>query len=239
MKEKVEHLIELMSKDCREGHEELYAVLGGYSVAELEDMAMFLERAWLQKHTLEHKLLSLVLERRKWKLDTDFVYSPENVAKILHFDKQLMVCLERLCQAAEAEIVRLKQKKENDNTFLHDYSVECKVTLYFYAMDEEDGEMWETDEGIDGVLNLMQSDYRLRFRGETGEELRSSQYFQEKMNWNECDMPSRVEQTDFYISYGTHELCAHSFFSLSDVLRINRLWGEVTTIQQLFCQLFC
>jgi hypothetical protein len=239
MKEKVKHLIELMGKECGEGYEELYTVLGGCSVAELEDMAMFLKRAWLREHTPEHELLRLVLEHRKWKLNAEFVYSPENVAKILHLDKQLMACQERLCQEAESEIVRLKQKKESDTAFLHEYGVECKVTPYFYVKDDEvEGQMWEVDEGIDGLLNLMQSDYRLRFRGETSEELRRSQYFQEKLNWNESDMPGRVEQTDFYISYGMHELCGHSFFSLSDVLRINRLWGEVTTLQQHFVDNF-
>jgi hypothetical protein len=238
-KEKTQQLIELMGKDWRgRNWGELHDVLWGYSVKELEETAMVLERAYSKEHTPDYELLELALEIRKLKLNAEFVFTPENIAKILRLNEQIMDCLEKLRQEAMQEIVCLKQKSESNNAFLHDYEMECKILPFIYVKNEETGEMQEATEGIDSLLNLMWNKYMLRFDA-ANEDLREhSLYFNKELNWNECNMPGNGELADFYIGYGIHELVDHSLFSLSDIVRINFLWGEVITRQQHFVELF-
>ncbi|KAA6303689.1 MAG: hypothetical protein EZS26_000240 [Candidatus Ordinivivax streblomastigis] len=236
MNKKIQQLIGLMN----DNYTELHTILSGYSVKELEDSAMFLERACSREHTPEYKLLELLLTHRKWKLDAEFVYTPTAIEKILRLDDKLMDCQEKLCKEAEQELVRLQQKKQSNNAFYddYDYEVECKITPYIFARDtQQGGILYDAYDGIDEILSCIQFKYMLHFSGENREQLRYYAYFKEKLNWNECDMPSQVESADFYISWGMHELCGHSLFSLSDILRINYLGGETKTIQQHFIKL--
>ncbi|GAP72040.1 hypothetical protein SAMD00024442_22_33 [Candidatus Symbiothrix dinenymphae] len=238
-KEKVQQLIELMGTDWEKKYcTELHDVLWGYSAKELEETAMVLERAYSKENTPEHELLKLMLQCRKQKLNAEFVFTPENTTKILRLNEQLMDCLEKLRQEAEQETVYLNQKKAGNNAFLHDYEIDCNIHPFIYVKDEETGEMQEATEGIDGLLHLMWNEYMLQFHAANDDLREHSLYFNKELNWNECDMPGNGELADFYIGYGIHELVDHSLFSLSDIVRINFLWGEVTTRQQHFVELF-
>jgi hypothetical protein len=236
MNKEIQQLIELIN----DNYTELHTILSGYSVKELEDKAMFLEQACSREHTPEYQLLELVFTHRKWKLDAEFVYTPTAIEKIRRLDDKLMDCQEKLCKEAEQELVHLKQKKEGNNAFYDDYEyeVECKITPYVFAEDtRQSGILYDAYDGVDELLSGIQFKYMLYFSGENCEQLRNHAYFNEKLNWNECDMPSQVESADFFISWGMHELCGHSLFSLPDILRINYLWGETKTVQQHFIEL--
>jgi hypothetical protein len=230
VKNEIQQLIELMS----DNYTELHTILFAYSVKELEDRAMLLERACSREHTPKYKLLKLLLTHRKRKLDAEFVYTPTAIEKILRLDDKLMDCQEKLCKEAEQELMRLKQKKQSNNAFCDDsdYEVECEITPYIFAKDAKHEILFDAYDGIDELLSGTLFKYILYFSGENCEQLRNHTYFKEKLNWNECDMPSQVKSADFYISWGMHELCGHSLFSLSDILRINYLWGETKTVQQ-------
>ncbi|GHV10327.1 hypothetical protein FACS1894162_3830 [Bacteroidia bacterium] len=239
MIKRLDYLIELID----ENHAKLLDILSGYCVKELEVIALrvYLKPKWSVEYidTPEHKLLELALECRKRKLDADFVFKPTVLEKIRQLDAQIMACQEKLCKEAEQEIVRLNQKKETGNTFLNefDFVLECKVTPYIFKQDTERGVLFDEYDGIDELVSAMFPVFLLHFDGETSEHLRGHEYFKEKINWNESDMPIQVDIADFRISWGMHELCGHSPFSLSDILRINYLWGDIKIVQTHFVEL--
>jgi hypothetical protein len=65
--------------------------------------------------------------------------------------------------------------------------------------------------------------------------LRDNLYFDRELSWD--DGLGNGEFANHYIGYGIHELYHHSQFSLSDIVRINYLWGEVKIVQQHFVEL--
>ncbi|GAP72041.1 hypothetical protein SAMD00024442_22_34 [Candidatus Symbiothrix dinenymphae] len=227
-KEKTQQLIELMKKDCKESDDELRVVLGTSSVDELEKMAMFLDcAACSEKHAPEYKLLELILSHRKWKLDAEFVYTPTAIDKISQINERIMNCLEKLSQETQQELAILKARKANDDAFLHDYDMEYKVTPYIFPKDAELGYLYDAYDGVDEILTKGM----VSFDGKTDDEWHPFVSDWDEWSWR-LNMPSQVELADFSISYSMYALWAYSFFSLSDIIRINYLRGEIKTIHR-------
>jgi hypothetical protein len=228
MKEEIQQLIEMMSS---KNYEELHATLEGYSVKELEKLAICMGGPiiWLiEEATIEDNLQRLILQHRKRKLDAEFVFSPENKAKILHVDKQLIEGYEKLNQEAEKEIMYFEKKRADKNAFIDLSEVTCWVKPFISAKDD-------AYDGVDGILSgTVTCQCMLCFEGKIFKKSHSddAEYYEIKQNWNNYDMPIKIEWDDFYISNGMYVLCKHSFFSLSDIIRINAFQYEVMTTKR-------
>jgi hypothetical protein len=274
MKEKIQQLIELMSsKNYEELHAVLegYSVKEleklviridpsvWWMEEAIEDkLWKLIQRKWkldakfvsLQicsiKAAIEDKLQKLILQHRKGKLDAEFVFSPENKAKILHADKQLIEGQKKLYQEAEKEIMYLEKKQADKKTFIDLSEMVCWIEPLISAKDDTCdpydpvGRIFvRTIDRIDWILKFTEiSKCRLFFEGETCKESHTDEYFDKKQNWNNYDMPIKVEWDDFYISDGMYELCGRSLFSLSDVIRINSFQCTVNTKKHGWVQNF-
>jgi hypothetical protein len=210
------------------------AELKKFSIAELEEMAMSIR---VKDDSPEKDLREWMLEERQKRMNQQFVYTPEHIRQMVKLNEIVTDALEMMCREAEKELLQMQKRKRKNDPFLHDYGVECKLTPYIYVKDEESGDMCEPDEGIDALLIETLPEYVLWwFEGDTSERLRDRLYFSEDLNWNECDGFSNGELSDYYINYAMHELFHHTYFSLSDILRINWLWAEVQPLRQHFIE---
>jgi hypothetical protein len=202
-----------------------------FTTVELEEMALSLH----ERPSPEKELQNVMLKVRKYRMNRQFVYTQEHIRQILSLNKKIMDALEMLCCEAEEELRQMHERKCNNDLFLHDFSVECKLTPDIFVKDEETGNMYEVDEGIDALLiDTLPEHVLWWFEGGTPEDLRDHLYFSKDLNWNECDGLSNGELSDYYIGYGLHELYDHTNFSLFDILRINWMWAEVKPLREHF-----
>jgi hypothetical protein len=195
------------------------------SIEQLEELAV------LEK---DDEQLEDILRARKYKLNRQFEWTPENKARLLHLNDKLMDSFDKLKAEAIAVLQTLQDRVNAKDGFLHDFEIEANVTPYFYE-EAEDGERYEKDTGIEEVLMRKWEDWLLDFSVSNIEAFNSVNelYFDKKMNWNIEILTGEFD--DSYISFGIHELCTHTTgWSLQDVLKINHLWVELKVIYQHF-----
>ena len=122
-----------------------------YSVEELEELAIELDRKMRENKLLSDSLMK-VLRVRQGKLNRDFEFTRENINKLLQLDCRLMECFEKLKKEGEHVVQNLKKRINNNDSFLNDYEVEAVVTPLICVRNEETGKMQEVGDGIYRVL---------------------------------------------------------------------------------------
>jgi hypothetical protein len=202
-----------------------------YSIEKLDAIAIETANRMQDGLRKNKKYLTNILRIRQEKLNREFVFTPENIQKILCLDRWIMDCFEKLKEEALKILPDLDKRIENKDLFLHDYEVEVKVIPSILFPDEE-GEMSEPTEGIYEVLDRYLPEFILSF---SISHLDSDNiHFDKSLNWNNLIGATNGELADYYISYALHELSEHALYSLSDIIQINDLWSEITVSYQHF-----
>jgi hypothetical protein len=187
--------------------------LKNYTVSELEKMAIL-------SGTDKRELLNDILSVRQEKLNSNFVFTPENIEKILWIDKQLKDCLNSLLQEGTRIVRRLNCEMKKKDTFFNDYEIEALVCPVITEWNEEAQAMCESENEIYDLLNgrsYCDNNALVRF---DPRHSRDECYFGD-LNWNRMIGARNGEFEKYHIGYAMHELYSHSFWSLPDIVKIN------------------
>jgi hypothetical protein len=235
MEDRIKMLLELLPGSSYARFQE---VMSGYSISELEGIAIELEPFHDDnRRNPRRELLDRIMSARRNCLNSAFVYTPESVSKLLYLNDRIIECWEKLRRESVVEDRAMSKRLSEGDAYLHDYYIECKIKAYI-GIELEDGDIGEAFEGIDGLLNLTLPEFILSASVREG-DWKNSLYMNRDLNWDLCDGLSHGELGDVYIGYGIHELYDHTYLSLPDILRINLLRCEVMTTRQHFVKWNC
>ncbi|MDR0865007.1 MAG: hypothetical protein LBO74_08755 [Candidatus Symbiothrix sp.] len=215
--------------------EKQWEELAQHSVAELEAMAIeFVAKirkgSW--KKSWEDDLqLKNILSVRHQKLNDEFVFTPENIEKILRINQKLMEGMEKLRKEEEAIICNFEERMKNNDSFLNDYEIEAQIMPFIMEQDENGQNMGEPDKGIYCLLHtLFPDDCCLHFDPRWDDT-----YFDKKQNCNRI-MAKNGELDDYFISLALCDFHDYTQWSWQDIIKINELWCEVKVTHQHFVE---
>jgi hypothetical protein len=208
-----------------------------YSVAELEAMAIEFEakirkRSW-KKSWEDDRHLKRILSVRREKLNAEFVFTPENIAKILRLNQQLMDGMEKLRKEGEKIVRNLEERVKNNDPFLHDYEINATISPLIKEPDE-DGDMSEPDEGIYCLLNSVFSNEGICLNFDPRLDS-NDRYFDKTINCNRI-MAKNGELDDYFISRALCNFHDYTEWSWQDIIKINELWCEIYVRHQHFVE---
>ena len=172
---------------------------------------------------------------RQYKINENFVWTPENIDKLLALNQKLISCFEKLIEEAKPIVKALQKRVDEKDAFLHDFEIEANIKPFILVPDE-DGKLCEPESGIELILmeNLPKS--VLAFdpkRNIIEDTLNENIHLKKDLNWN-IDGLLRGKFDDHHISYAIHELHDHTCWSFPDILKINHLWSELRVRFQNF-----
>ena len=203
------------------------------NVEELENLILSHWTAAKKKRANEK--LEEYLSERQSKMNENFEWTPENIDKLLALNNKLTTCFEKLVKEATPIFKALQKRLDEKDAFLHDFEIEAKIKPFILVPDE-DGTLCEPDSGIELILmeNLPEHILNINLKSDIIEDrLTDNIHFSKKLNWNNSRLFGG-NFDDHYICYAIHELCDHTFWSFSDILKINHLWSEVKVLFQNF-----
>jgi hypothetical protein len=197
--------------------EELYEL---YSVEELEKIAV----RTANYKSCDEEELEVALRVRCWKLNNAFEWTAENKEKLLRLNEKLIECFEKLKTEAGTLYQTLQQRIENNDRFLHNFTIEARVIPYVFERDNEGditldsvNEIYEVlSEELNNTTNLTFSIYR-----ESPDETEIL-YLNREQNWN-TDHWFKGQFDEHFISQAIHDLYDHTDWSFQDILKINYL----------------
>jgi len=209
------------------------------SVAQLESIILHL--FYTQERTKEvEKKLNDALYERKRKIDQTFEWSPENIKRLLLLNLQLIDCWDKVDVKAKRTFNTLKGLLSDSGEFLHDFNIEAVVTSLVHIPDEN-GDYDDAQNCIEEVLiDSLDENYcvnRHSYDARDEEELLNDVplYLNRKQNWS--DDPIFEGNFDgHFISQAVHDLYDHTCLSMPDILKINRIRGELRIINQLIVE---
>lgn len=173
--------------------------------------------------------LQQMLFERQQELDDAFIWTPRKVSRLVCIGKKVEKCLEKMWD----EVLRVREvsfgrMRRGGEVFLHDFEIRARIVPFIYSTNEN-GE-WIENEGIFEILCDWAMDFAL-----IGFANDSSLYFDRSLNWNSATPAFRCDELKgVYINYALHELSDHCYWSISDILSIDELWGEVVVTHQHF-----
>jgi hypothetical protein len=170
---------------------------------------------------------------RQRKINSIFEWTSENIDKLLRLDEKLTDCFEKLRDEASPIVQALQERIDEKDTFLHDFEIEAKVKPYI-LVPGEDGTLCEADSGMERILSETWGKWQFRYNCKyLFKKEKDNLYLDNSMSWNIPPLPHEIFAAH-NISYAIHVLCADTFWSFSDIVRINHLWSELKIWHQNF-----
>ena len=171
--------------------------------------------------------LKIYLDDRKWKINDTFVWTPENIEKLLHLNRKLINCFEKFKNEATPVIKKL-QKRMDENDDCYFYTEAC-ITPDIYMRDEN-GNLYAPENGLEMILTESINDCELNVRIRNEDDLNSMIYLNKEMNWCK-DWHFKGNFEGHFISQAIHDLYSHTFWSFPDILKINHLEMKWQVVQ--------
>ena len=195
------------------------------TVEELEKMILT-EYYDVQRECMNEKL-DAYLTVRRWKLNSEFEWTPEAIEKFLALDKKMIECFERLYQEAEPLYAVLNKRKDEDKNF--DFEIEPKVRPSILLPDNDTG--YYAGGGINHILiNEWPEHFVLTSPSLRPEDRADNDYLNKDFNYNIYF--SEVFK-GHYISYCMYEFHNHQhYWSIPDILKINNFWADLSVEYQ-------
>jgi len=187
------------------------------SVQKLEELIL---AHWKVAGEKVDERLKRLLYTRKEKINRAFIWTPETKARLLLIDHELIHCFKMMRDIALPHLESLQKHIIG--------IIGAKVYVYIYTFDE-DGILREPDEGIERILidSLPESKLIMYFFDDK-DEIKSL----EKDSNNNTFLPWRGAFDEDYISDARYQLDEYAFWSIQDILKINRLCAEVPIVHQ-------
>ena len=213
------------------------------SIPEIEALA-FAENERID-NTNQH-IFRDILEKRKYRLDKEFVFTPEYIEKFLWIDQEIKKYTNILREKSVKMLEDLERMTKDENSFFNDFEIECTVQAVLEDDDDEDFH--------DGILGVIES-----FHYKTGDIwkvkfspdcLEYFLYFEEfysrkekanlTNNWNTTIYEWRdlikknPELAKHNIGYGMHQLCDDSLWALQDIMQIRGFHCDIKVEYQKY-----
>ena len=209
------------------------------SVEQLEDIIMRLYNHGLYRRERTKKVkdeLNEALRERQYKINRTFEWTPGNREKLLHLNQKMIQCWEKLDAEARQTRQTLQKRLDDSDGFLHDFEIEATVSSFIYVPGG-DGEFYEAEDCIEEVLiDSMDLPHcgvnHTTYSGDDHEII----YLCRDQNWN-TEPLFEGHFDGHFISQAIHDLYDHTHLSFPDILKINRLWGELQVTHQHFTEL--
>ena len=205
------------------------------SVEELE--CLILQREDTINNQTKDETIEELLRVRARKLNAALQFNKKDKQKLLRLDSLLQECFVKMYEEANEILQRLDKRIKNEDSYLHDYEIEIKV-VPFILVPGDDGELKDPSDGIYSLLGKYYWLHALSDSITSGRKKEDILYLNRSLNWNHTIYPIEKELSDCYISFSIHELYDHTLLSIHDILKINRLWGEVNVRHQHFIENF-
>lgn len=154
---------------------------------------------------------------RKHKLDKYFEFTPSHISRIIYLNEQLKSCEQELIQQS----IRLEKLLLSDSglqPFLSDYEIECRIELYL-PDSCYDGDTTSEKSLMDSSPGIIPE---YCFKGKQLQEADMAFY---DINWNEHFERKEFQHVRF--CYAFHHFVDHTCMSMQDLIRIEKVWGEV------------
>ena len=197
-----------------------------YAIKELEELAVDLYEYCLHNKNAKKEMLELlndIIHERGARLHSNFVWTEENVSKLLKVNDLLVSAAEKANAQAQSFIEKLEIKKDEHNDLI-DYEIEIKLIPYISGYNDTGASfMYVLCEPLDNKYLLTC-------------DADDNKYFDRSETWLEGLWDENLKVLDCfkdkYISYAVHELWdAHWWFH--DIMNIDRVYIEVRTVAEI------
>jgi len=201
----------------------------------LTELESYIQKLYKDQEVNREKL-EACLNQRGCILNQAFEWTSENKEKLLRLNQKLIECWEKVDAEAKQTLKILNERINQPDDFLQDFNMEARVCSLIYKPDES-GEFYEAEDCIEEVLNdFVNNSYVVNVKSYFAKDSDDHiLYLDRNQNWND-DRWFKGEFDDVYISQAIHDLYDHSCLSFPDILKINRLWAELTVVHQHFVE---
>lgn len=163
--------------------------------------------------------IHLCLSERKQRLNKEFGFTPENVARIRQINEQLIIATKSLLDKTKELNEQMSQILQTSDDFLHDYSIEATLTVN-----------WEnTDNLITEILDEFSIEplrsFHFDSRNTNSPDSISGEL--DSFNWNEEALSAPELSEIEYFPYAAHSLFCHLYYSYSDCMAIQSFRNEI------------
>lgn len=170
--------------------------------------------------------IHLCLSERKRRLNNEFEFTPENVARIRQINEQLIVATKSLLDKTKELNEQMSQLLQTSGDFLHDYSIEATLTVN-----------WKNTYNLITEILDEFSIVPLRSFHFDSRNINSPDSLSDDLdtfNWNEEALSApELSEIEFF-PYAAHSLFCHLYYSYSDCMaiqsfrnEINLSWGNI------------
>jgi hypothetical protein len=201
------------------------------SASELEAMAIELYPRG-KKRINEDLYLEDILEWRKYKMNENFVFTPEVIEKLLWIDKEIKHCVNQLHKKGKQVVRNLERMINKKDAFFNDYEMDLLIYPTIIEWSDNCEEECETEDKIFEVMDYAHYDrapISIHFRCLDSDET----YFEEVECWN-MPFARNTEFANYKVGFITHKLFDHTDWSLPDIIRINEIWCDLRVEYQHF-----
>jgi len=174
------------------------------SVQKLEELIL---THWKVAGEKIDRRIERLLYTRMMKINEAFTWTYETGARLIHINNELHHCCITMRDKALPHIESLQRLRNGKEPLIHAYNKEVQIHVFIYTPDK-DGILREPEEGIERVL------------------------IDSMTNCSLIMHISNYEYEDFYVRDALKQLGNFSFWSIPDVLKINRMWAEIPIIHQ-------
>jgi len=163
--------------------------------------------------------IHLCLSERKRRLNKEFEFTPENVARIRQINEQLIVATKSLLDKTKELNEQMSQLLQTSGDFLHDYSIEATLTVN-----------WKNTynlitEILDEFSIVPLRSFHIDSRSSNSPDSLSDDL--DSFNWNEEALSAPELSEIEYFPYATHSLFCHLYYSYSDCMAIQSFRNEI------------
>jgi len=209
-------------------------ILKKYDVKTLEQLALELyENYYFIDFPKEYlaDILDLALYERSSKLDSNHVWTDENIREIIRVSELFASACEKACIYAKTIADKLEQDKRGNN-FPADYDIEIKLIPYLKGYRDAENKYCGFMDVICKPISTF-SDITLTCSYD------DNKYFDRSENWNEYPFVDENGKTldcfkNVNISYAVHELLDSLIWSFQDIINISEICAEVRVKHKLF-----
>jgi hypothetical protein len=208
------------------------------TIPELESLAF--EESKRNDNTNYHIFRDILWER-KYRLDKEFVFTPEYIEKFLWLDQEIKKYVNILREKGEKMLENLERITKDENSFFNDYEIECIIRPQIPIWDD-DGELKEEDKILEAIDSFHYKHHSWMFTFDPC--CKYSCYFDKEdediLNWNITIRKWRElieenpELAKLHIGYGMHELYDHSLWALQDIMKINDFYCDLKVEYQKY-----
>jgi len=194
--------------------------LDTHSLEELEEFAYYLWNDEIKDYW-NGRFLGVIMYNRKSKLNQQFIFNKDSIEAIVHIDKQLKKCCQKLKEETEKEFIRLFERQKANE--IKSFAIYGSIIPY----------------NNNFILSNVPRDYReeiLTFQLEPPFEkdnINLVSIFDITTNYADEIGLYNSELTSHHVGYAFYKLHSDSCLSLQDIIEIEDIKDDIMSIQEL------